>query len=124
MKRRRFTVRFSDEEFQALEAFANREHVIHSVAVRWLIGIALANRCPKSGRTLNCQEGPKPHHCWNNPSRRPPSTSSWRRYSSRHESTCNVSGNLLLAKADKVFWFRHLAGPRTPSGGIHHRCVP
>jgi hypothetical protein len=51
MKRRRFTVGFSDEEFQALEAFANREHVIHSVAVRWLIGMALNDKSPKSGRT-------------------------------------------------------------------------
>jgi hypothetical protein len=51
MKRRRFAVRFSDEEFQALEAFANREHVIHSVAVRWLIGMALNDKNPKSGRT-------------------------------------------------------------------------
>jgi hypothetical protein len=52
MKRRKFTVRFSDEEFQALSAFADQEHVIASVAVRWLIGMALADRCPASGQTL------------------------------------------------------------------------
>jgi hypothetical protein len=62
MKRRKFTVRFSDEEFQALTAFADQEHVIPSVAVRWLIGMALSGRCPASGQTLS-PEGPKAHYC-------------------------------------------------------------
>jgi hypothetical protein len=63
MKRRKFTVRFSDDEFQALTAFADREHVIASVAIRWLIGMALAKRCPESGQTLNDPKDPKPHYC-------------------------------------------------------------
>jgi hypothetical protein len=53
MKRRKFTVRFPDEEFQALTAFADRGHVIHSVAVRWLLGMALADRNPDAQRSLN-----------------------------------------------------------------------
>jgi hypothetical protein len=57
MKRRKFTVRFSNEEFQALTAFATREHVIHSVAVRWLIEMALANKNPGSKQIC-----PKPHY--------------------------------------------------------------
>jgi hypothetical protein len=63
MMRRRFTVRFSDEEFQALEAFADREHVIPSVAVRWLIGMALGDKNPDSRRPLDGPEGPKPRYC-------------------------------------------------------------
>jgi hypothetical protein len=59
MKQRKFTVRFSDDEFQALTAFADQEHVIPSVAVRWLVGMALADKNPKSGRTLNYPGGPE-----------------------------------------------------------------
>jgi hypothetical protein len=62
MKRRKFTVRFSDEEFQDLVAFADREHVIPSVAVRWLLEMALADKNPQARRNLNCREGPKPHY--------------------------------------------------------------
>jgi hypothetical protein len=63
MKTRKFTVRFSDEEFQALVAFADQEHVIPSVAVRWLIGMALADRNPDAQRSLNCREAKKVRRC-------------------------------------------------------------
>jgi hypothetical protein len=64
MKRRNFTVRFSDEEFQALLAFADREHVILSAAVRWALEMALTDKNPDAPRSLNCREGPKHHHCY------------------------------------------------------------
>jgi hypothetical protein len=51
MKRRKFTVRFSDEEFQALVAFADREHVIPSAAVRWLLEWPWPTRTPKPAET-------------------------------------------------------------------------
>ena len=60
MKRRKFTVRFFDEEFQAPTAFADQEHVIASVAIRWLIGMALAKRCPELGQPLYVQKAARP----------------------------------------------------------------
>jgi len=41
-RERRFTVRLEDREMQSIEQFAEQNHVLPSVAVRWLIALGLA----------------------------------------------------------------------------------
>jgi hypothetical protein len=46
-RERRFTVRFEDGEMESIEQFANKNHVLTSAAVRWLIAVGLAENCAR-----------------------------------------------------------------------------
>ena len=45
-RQRRYTVRFEDAEMKSIEQFADQNHVLPSVAVRWLIAVGLRQDRP------------------------------------------------------------------------------
>jgi hypothetical protein len=55
-RQRRYTVRFEDAEMKSIERFATQNHVLPSVAVRWLIAVGLRQDRPRQQARLPTEE--------------------------------------------------------------------